>query len=257
MKQNAILSGVVATMALCAMDASAQFNYHNGDLIAAFGNGGSTDVIVDLGAISNFQPANWATYSWNLNSILTSTFGSVSSGVYWSVFGVNDTSSGGGNPNVTQGDPNTIWATLARSNPANQTHPPHPAGSSASYQLPLIFIQTIADTTSPGLASPGLIQDYAPGEELVDTSLGGFSPMMNNPYNGDFQGTWYYNTLNHGVGVSDLYQNDPGVSPSTYLGDFSLNSSGVLTYNPIPEPSTWAMFGSGVLALFALRRRNR
>ena len=60
MKKNAILSGAVAAVALCAMDASAQLNYQNGDLLVAFGNGGATDVVVDLGAISNFQGYNYA-----------------------------------------------------------------------------------------------------------------------------------------------------------------------------------------------------
>lgn len=254
MKKNAILSGAVAAVALCAMDASAQFNYQNGDLLVAFGNGGATDVVVDLGAISNFQGYNYATYSWNLNSVLTSTLGSVNSSIYWSVFGVND---GYGNASVTQGDPNTIWASLGRSNPANQTHAPFIVGNSTAYQLPLGDIQTIAGLTIPSHAGAGLIVDSGPGIELVDTSLGGFTPMMTGAYSGNFQGDWYYNTLNHGAGVSDLYQNDPNAVRATYLGNFSLNSSGVLSFSAVPEPSTWAMLGSGVLALAALRRRNQ
>ena len=255
MKTNIILSGVVAAVALGAMDASAQFNYHNGDLLAAFGNGGSTDVIVDLGAISNFQPANWVANSWNLNSVLTATFGSVSSSVYWSVFGVNDTSSGG-NPAVTQGDPNTIWSTLARSNPTHKTTTPLILGNSTAFQLPLGDIQSIANLTSPGLAAPGLIVNDGVGIELVSTSLGGYSTMMTGAYNGNLQGDWSYNMLNNGVGVSDLYQSDPNNTRATYLGNFSLDSTGMLAFTPTPEPSTWAMLGSGALALLAIRRRK-
>jgi hypothetical protein len=224
-------------------------------MLAAFGNGGSTDVIVDLGSISQFQQLNGGTYSWNLNSVLTSQFGSVSSSVYWSVFGVNDTSLGG-NPSVTQADPNTVWNTLARSNPSIKTVTPFDGGNSAAQQLPVGDIESVGNLTVPGKAGPGLITDYAPGIELVKTSLGGYSSMMNSPYNGNFQGDWYYNVLNNGAGVSDLYQSDPS-SRATYLGDFSLNSSGTLTYNSVPEPSAWAMLGSGALALLALRRRRK
>jgi hypothetical protein len=31
----------------------------------------------------------------------------------------------------------------------------------------------------------------------------------------------------------------------------------LLTFNPVPEPSAWVMMGSGVLALLALRRRDK
>jgi hypothetical protein len=259
MKRHAILSGAVAAIALCAMDASAQFNYQNGDMLAAFGNGGATDVIVDLGPISKFQTFSLSTtYTWNLNYLLTSQFGSVSSSIYWSVFGVNDTSIGG-NGSVTQTDANTMWNTLARSNPANKTTTPFVGGSSASQQLPVGDIETIGNLTSPNQASPGMIVDYAPGIELVGTSLGGYSPMMNNPYNGNFQGDWTYNVLNHGVGVSDLYQSDPGnhfSQRATYLGNFDLSSGGSLTFNAVPEPSTWAMIGTGLLTFLAIRRRQ-
>jgi hypothetical protein len=41
------------------------------------------------------------------------------------------------------------------------------------------------------------------------------------------------------------------------LGDFQLNIDGSLTYNPVPEPATWAMFGSGFLVLTVVRRFGR
>jgi len=255
MNKNQFLSGAAAAVVLYALDASAQFNYQNGDLLAGFGNGGSTDVIVDLGAISNFQQLSGPTLTWNLSSVLNATFGSVSSSIYWGAFGVNDQSIGY-NGSVTQGDPNTIWATLGRSNPANQTRPPFIQGTSSSYALPLGDIQSIANVTSPGQAAAGLIVDYAPGVELVNTSVGNFTPMMSNPYNGNLQGDWNYNILVDGAGVADLYQNDPNAARAGYLGDFSLSSAGVLTFNPVPEPSSWVMLGGGMLALFALRRRQ-
>jgi len=255
MKKHIFLSGAVAAVALGAMNAPAQFNYQNGDMIAAFGNGGSTDVIIDLGSIAQFQTFNYATYSWDLSNVLTNNLGSVNGNVYWSVFGVNDTSISPSNGSVSQSDPNTVWVTLGRANPAVQTHAPQ-VGSSALQQLAVGDIETIASLTNPSQAGPGMIADYAPGIELVNTSLGGYSPMMTGAFSGNFQGDWSYNILNSGAGVSDLYQSDPTAVRAAYLGNFTLDSSGLLSFNEVPEPSAWTMLGSGFLALYAIRRRG-
>jgi hypothetical protein len=85
--------------------------------------------------------------------------------------------------------------------------------------------------------------------------------MMNDPYTGNLQGDWTYNIQNVGPGVSDLYQSNPGnryIQKASYLGDFSLDASGDLSFTPVPEPSTWAMFGSGLLCLIGVCRfKNR
>jgi len=264
MKQYKILTAAVAAAVLSGASAMAQFNYQNGDLLAAFGNGGSTDVIVDLGSISNFQQPGAAANSWNLNAVLTSVFGStpVGSGLYWSVFGVNDTSITPNNSSVVQGSPYTVWSTLARVDPNVQNDLPTVSGNASSQHQSVNEIKTIANLTSPGVANPGLITDYSPGVEEVATSLGGYSSLMNSssdPGAGNLAETWSYNMLNNGVGTSDFYQNDPGnplSTPATDLGNFNLDSTGLLTFNPVPEPSTWAMVGSGLLALLAIRRRK-
>jgi len=260
MKKYKILTGIVATAVLGGASAMAQFNYHNGDMIAAFGNGGSTDVIVDLGPITPFQYAGLAPFSYDLGFVLNLEFGGVSGNLYWSVFGVNDTSITPNNSSVAQTDANTIWTTQARSNPGIKSSTPHVGGSSIFQQNTLVDIQSIANDTDPNAANPGLIANYAPGIELVNTSVGTYSPMMTGAYNGNFQGDWTYDVLNDGAGVSDLYQSNPGnhnTQLASYLGAFTLSPAGILTFNAIPEPSTWAMFGSGILALFAIRRRSK
>jgi hypothetical protein len=259
MKKYKILSVAVAAAVLSGASAMAQFNYQNGDMLAAFGNGGSTDVIVDLGSIANFQQAGASAFSYNLNSVLTAEFGSVNSSIYWSVFGVNDTSLSSFNSSVFQTDQNTMWTTVARSNPSNKGITPFVGGNSLQQGGAVGDVETIGNLTSPGDAGAGQIVDYAAGIELVKVSLGGFSTMMNNPYSGNFQGDWTYNVLNNGAGTSDLYQSDPGnhfTQRQNYLGNVVLDPTGLLTFNPVPEPSTWAMIGSGALALLALRRRN-
>jgi hypothetical protein len=235
----------------------AQFNYQNGDLMVAFGNGGSTDVIVNLGSISNFQ--NGTPNSWDLSAVLTSVFGSspVGSSLYWSVFGVNDTSTSPSDSSVTQASPYTVWSSLAESTPGQPNVDVTVSGNASSQHQAVNGVKTIANLTSPGAANPGLIVDYAPGIEEVATSLGGYSSLMNP--DGNLGGTWSYNMLNYGVGASDFYQNDPGnplSTPATDLGVFTMSPSGTLAFNPVPEPSTWAMIGSGFLTLLALRRRK-
>jgi len=261
MKQCKILTAVLAVVGLSQAGVMAQFNYQNGDLLAGFGNGGSSDVIVDLGSLASFQAGT--PNSWNLNSVLTSTFvGGVNSSVYWAVFGVNNTTQSPYNASVTQTSPYTVWSSLARSNPSVQNNTPEVSGNASSQHLALNQVETIVNLTSPSQANPGLIVDYAPGVEQVATSLGGFSTLMNSasePLAGNLSDTWAFNMLNTGAGTSDFYQNNPGNPLSTsanYLGDFSLSPGGVLTFNPVPEPSSWVMLGGGVLALFAFRRRQ-
>jgi hypothetical protein len=261
MKRNKVLTAAVAAAVLSGASAMAQFSYQNGDLMVAFGNGGATDVIVNLGSISSFQQGN--AFSEDLSGVLDTVFGSVNSSVYWSVFGVNDTSISPSDSTVTQTSPYTVWGTLARSDASVQNSTPNVSGNVYSQHQTVSEIKTVSNLTSPSAASSGLIVNYTtPGIVEVSTSLGGFSSLVNsssNPLGGDWGGTWAYNMLNEGAGVSDFYQNDPGnplTTSATYLGDFSLSSSGVLTFNPVPEPSTWAMMGSGFLALLAIRRRK-
>ena len=62
-----------------------------------------------------------------------------------------------------------------------------------------------------------------------------------------------------GAGTEYLLQNDAANTGNnaTVLGGFSLSSAGVLSVTTVPEPSTWAMVGSGMLALLAIRRRKQ
>ena len=260
MKRYKVLTAAVAAAVLSGASAMAQFNYQNGDLMAAFTSGGTTEVIVNLGSIANFQQGD--AYSRDLSSVLDSVFGSVNGNVYWSVFGVNDTTQSPSDPNVTQPSAYTVWGTLARSNPNVQNNTPNVSGNASSQHQTVNDIKTVANLTSPSAASPGSINDYAAGIETVATSLGGFTALMDPssaPFGGNWAGTWGSDMLNEGAGVSDFYQNNPGnplFTSATYLGNFSLSSAGTLAFNPVPEPSTWAMMGSGMLALLAIRRRK-
>ncbi len=264
MKKNKILLGVVASVALCGMDATAQINYQNGDLLAGFRSGsgpGVTDVIVDLGSISLYQQKeNTAGYpsfqvNANLSSALTSTFGGVSD-VTWSIFGVNDTSLGS-TALAGQSDANTIWSSKRRNNSSIQSSAPFGDPSSDSQEHAVVDIEGIGGNTSPGGASPGLIVNLAPGIVSLDSSVASYSPEMSGAFNGNINGDYSYNIERTGSGVLDLYEVNPD-SQGLYLGNFSLDPGGDLTFSPVPEPSTWAMLGTGLMTLIAIRRsRNK
>lgn len=252
MKKNKILLGVMAAAALCGVDAMAQATYHNGDMLAGFRvSGNNTEVIVDLGSISLYQVPFQSPFTPNsgVASALTSTFGGVS-GVYWSVFGYNDTTKTPHDTSVTQQDPYTLWTTLARNNPAVQTDNPGVLASSDSQFPVTLDIKQIGNTIAGGTAfSAGIVQ--------VATSANGLSyemSLFNGGSNeGDFQGDWGLGIEHLGAGVSDLYQFDPDPQTS-YLGNFALSSDGDLTFTPVPEPSTWVMLGTGLMTLIAIRR---
>ncbi|MGA2029931.1 MAG: PEP-CTERM sorting domain-containing protein, partial [Verrucomicrobiota bacterium] len=191
--------------------------------------------------------------------------GSVSS-VNWSVFGVNDLNNPPDNSSVTQTDPNTLWNTDAASSPT-------PHVSTSAVQLNVVEeIETIAgSSTSPSQGGP--VTDLTSGSnfgavEVVNgvtvsgntTPTGyGYTPTIGP--NGNFSDEWY-DVENTGASTSDLYQSNPSSSPygtpkATYLGNFVLDSSGDLTFNPAPEPSTWAMLGTGLVSLLAFNRYRR
>jgi len=241
----------------------AQFNYNNGDVLAAFGNGTAPDVIVDLtqvnanNTLGNFQSHSYS-MSQDLSGVLNDNFGSVNSSIYWAIFAVNDTAEPPYASGVSQTSSTTVWATLGRSDPSTQTSAPHVGGNSTAQTSMVGHILGLGNLTYPGTVN------FAPGQEEINNQAGGagFTYLNNNSamgYNGNFGGSWTWNTLNNGAGTSDFYQSNPGNHNTQYatdLGAFGLSSGGVLTFDPVPEPSTWAMIGSGALALLALRRRK-
>ena len=257
MKKYKILTGLMAAAVLSGASAMAQFNYQNGDMLAFFGKAGATsDVVVDLGSIANFQLNDSSIQTWNLAAAFTTAFGSSSAtGLYWSLLGANDTSGPTGTYNtaVTQADPYTVWATSSTR--------PHVVGNSATQQGASGDIINLGQLTTPNQAGAGQIVDFAPGIELVNPTIGFSSEMsVASGFNGTLNGDLTFNALHNAAGSVGLYQSDPGnhkTSLATLIGVASLDpSSGVLTVQATPEPSTWAMLGSGMLALLALRRRK-
>ena len=263
MKTTSIIKTAVAAAVLYGTAASADtFTYHNGDLLVAFRKPGSSyDLIVDLGSASLYQQAKWdGGVPFNIagvnSTLLDSVFGNMD-GIYWSVFGYVNTSGS------SLGAKNTIWVTDPRSDRTMQNDP-NPSSSFNGQGLVISKMGAIVD----GFASGTVLAD-----QIIEVSnalnIGGdpVSYTIGVGTYSDFRGTWAPGVENltpsdFASGStplgSDLFQQTPGVANvGTYLGDFELSNDGILSYNPVPEPSTWAMFGSGMLMLVSGLRRKQ
>lgn len=245
MKKNKIMSGVLAVAALGAVNATAQINYQSGDLLAGFRNGTANDVIVDLGSISALQGATTPVNFTGTSSALASVFGGVS-GVKWSVFGVNSAS------------PDTLWTSKARSNPLLANSPAPAVASADAQDAVSLDIQQVGGSTVHGPGVP--VTDVSANIVKVSNTTGfGYSPVIKDgDDNGNFHGDWY-NIEQTGSGVADLFRSAPSdtFARGTYLGSFALDPTGNFTFTPVPEPSTWAVLGTGLLTLVAFRRLGR
>ncbi len=265
MKTLNIIKMAVAAVALCEAAATAQtFNYNSGDLLAAFRtSGGSQNLIVDLGSASLYQNAAGSFNITGVNStLLTSVFGTLDN-VYWSVFGYVNTA---GSP---LGPQNTIWVTTPRSDIFTQNDPNSSLTFSGQGQT-ISKMRAIADGATSAFATVQASQIVTVSSSLnvggdpVSYTVG-VGPLS------DFNGTWTPAVENQTIAgfatsstpsVSDLFQQNPGAANNgTYLGNFQLNNDGTLAFNsvnPVPEPSTWAMIGTGMMTLLAVRRfRNK
>lgn len=255
MKKYKILTAALAAAVIGGSTAMAQLNYQNGDLILAFGKSGDNDLLVNLGSLANYQ-AFPASYSVDLSAAITSTFGSMT-GVKWALFGVNDLNS---SPlsGISQGDANTVWlsSTMAtRAVPGQDT-------SDAFLVTPFNQIVTmmnsdLADSSLASITTPS----GAVGAATVANSVQDGYSSQNISYPGQagmLDGTWVYNIMKTGAGTEYLLQNDAYNTGNNALleANFTLSSAGVLSVTTVPEPTTWAMVGSGMLALLAIRRRK-
>ena len=257
MNMKSIIKTVLTVALLSGTAAAAQtFTYNNGDLLAAFRQSGSPDLIVDLGSITDFKNlyGTGPDALSGVTSALNSTYGSLD-GIYWSVFAYVDTTG-------SLGTANTLWFTDPRSDVSMQTVAPRSASFNAQGYV-IGEMGAIADGATSGYAT--VIANQA---VLVPSDLNsGGDPISYTvgvgPY-GDFNGTVRGVVENYtGTGfaaggtpsVSDLYQQNPGTANAgIYLGNFALGTDGSFTFNPVPEPSTWAMLGAGMMALAAVRR---
>ena len=245
------------------------FTYNTRDLVLAFRRSGSSDLEVDLGSIDTFKSAN-QTLSLNnrfdLNTQLLPTFGDLNS-LTFSVFGAQ---------RGTGSDPaNTSWLSLKRTDPNVQTAAPNGYTSSKSQNIQSAISGILGDGASSGSLVYAPSAGYPPSSSTAlivptagtaaansyttkYTAVGGLASLVAAPGVEITTGASFSTTPN-AIAALDLYQYLPGTTTqaASLLGTFTFDNTGALSFVPVPEPSTWALFGLGGLLLIAWQRHHR
>ncbi len=279
-----IYPGTVALLALAgaalvppsAKAATVTTVYTQGDLLLGFHQSGTTnDLLVDIGPASNYINATSAftisfgvipgtsTSVTNLSADLAAVFGSSWASntqtnlVQWGIAGDTDHFTDG----ATFGLPkNTLFLTQAEATPGVQSTPLQrfKTGTAGTLDGTLNSLATgsfgFSNSTSTVNSTVATIQPIAQSNSWVSF----------NPGSNAFGTGYNIEQLPAGTNIGptnsvlDLYQLQPNTvngGNGTYLGNFTLDSGGKLTFTPTPEPSTFAMIGLGVLFLATRRTR--
>jgi hypothetical protein len=255
----AVLSAAVAG-SLWNLNASAQFT--TGDLILGFRTpGAANDMVVDIGTSGNlvslatptgsyaisgnfYSGTQFTASSLNFNNLYFSVFGNTLGNTLWVTANSTLQEHTAGNQSIAAGQ---FGAIASGALDAGGNYPANSANSSTVVIVPSGF--SIGGGTdlsyTKGVLDPNTSADnfsYFPVVNEANTSAGfssGTSPIYMNLYE------------------LDPYSNNNGPA-GTQLGYFELDPNGSMSFNlgiaPVPEPGTWAMFGSGLLTLIAIRR---
>jgi hypothetical protein len=244
------LVAALAIGSLWVANASAQTFYNSGDVLLGIQNGSGNNVIMDLGSYTTFTTASSAftidttsltaqltAASIPLNNLRFSIFGYISStpsdplnNTLFATHFIGDTYWSGGAQNAQGIGASRIDGIGAGYNDFLSS------GNAATVPATYLYSGDSSYTKGVTGANGSANLNYFPGS--VEVSL----------------------TPAASVTAVDFLEIFPstGSSPSStqWKGFFSLSSSGVLTFDPVPEPSTFALMGMGALGLIALRRKN-
>jgi hypothetical protein len=258
MKKMAVLSAATVGL-LWGAGADAQvFNYNQGDLVLGFRSAGPSDLVVDIGSASLYSGATGPiTISGVKYTSTQFTDANLDmNNLFFSVFG--DTAS------------KDLWMTRARSSNSTQTTP-WTAGNLFAQGPTAGRIEAIAagagdislgesagaDNTATAVVMPS---SYNSGGDASYTVGVGANGNFGNTFPGIVEGN---TTAGFSTGSTplllDLYQLNTANAgnPGQFLGDFELDPNGTLTFNPVPEPTTWATFGVGIMLLAAVQKFRR
>jgi hypothetical protein len=279
MKKRNILLAAAALASLAAGAQAQTVNYSTGDLVLGFEEpGNADDYTVDLGSASYFinlasspgttnltldDPAYGGSLG-NIDADLTNVFGSgwatnsstLGDNVQWGVFGETGKVVSG----VAGVPTNTAFLTFAETIPGFGSNAPS-EGTNNAQEIWNTHFQTFTASVSGSqtansayasisLASAG--DSWSTGEPSGNAFTIGYG--IEQPGSGTYIGP-----TNSELDLYELIPtNEGGTGEGELLGDFTLNSSGDLSFTSaaVPEPSTYASAGLGA-ALLLFFRRNR
>jgi hypothetical protein len=233
---------------------AAPFAYSDGDVILAFRQPGSPDLVVNLGSATNFDavPIGSTITVSNLSvSQLTTAFASLNS-LNWAVFGATRTTS-------TAYPQDTIWASARRTNPGVLSRPWLRKGTYAQ-AIPVGQIASVGQNAlSYGNGNPAGPNNTATGVIIPYNDPNAYSALVVDPYNpsvpdfgntfgpgygpGDVENTTPANfTTAQPLSRSDFYELIPGdPAISKLVGYFDFKPDGSLTFTAGAPPTITAI----------------
>lgn len=285
MKKNNLYGFLgVAVLALAGSIAAAgsahAATYNDGDLLLGFrassGPQGTTvDYVIDIGPVSLYRDATSdfvlntkagagsATGIGNIGLDLTANFGanwSSNANILWGVIGVTKSASGVDTANTEYASrAETTFGTLATAWSRRG------AIAQSSTTTDIGTLATDYKSYSVTANSPsGVLEDHnlsASGNYWASWMTGGSNFNREgstfNFYDGSLEGSFANGASNTALDLFRMTVNTAG-GPGTYLGTFTTDSSGNITYHTanIPEPASLTMLGLGVGFLGCVRRRR-
>ena len=221
------------------------------DLIAGFTTGSGSDNLLDIGPVVGY-PGATALYDgeqWNLTTDFGAGFTSVyANGASWGVIGDADSANDGASPQ-------TLWVT---------TSGPTPPGlpSNGSFGQADSGISAIEDNVFGNNAQGNYESSQGQTATVAFNNQNSWNAQtMSGTLDNQFVNA-YGNPNVSGDTADTLWQIATGGAPVD-LGSFTLstdtqNGDAILTFNVVPEPSTWALFSAcGLLALVWRHRIQR
>jgi hypothetical protein len=218
-------------------------SYAVGDVLLGFRNGGTYDLVVDVGPASTFINATNnqvitlnSTYftTAQLNSAFSSSW--AANGVYWTAFSWYDSTV---SPNWTlfMSNPRTIlnvqapaWADQSAAVQKNTALEAEsvPLGASFNTNFNVLNTSTAVIEQNNSSGNP----NYPQGQSYYDSINGEAGGNWDN----NFEGNPENNTPGgFTTAISDFYQLTPGGGNSTWLGYFELSASGAMVYVAYPS----------------------